>query len=68
MVLKIDNGVDDRLVEVLDLQQLFDPFAAQLLGRLRVGVDLHRCLREPRWLRAQRSPAAGVAVPAGRRG
>jgi hypothetical protein len=38
------------------------------LGHLRVGADLHRCLREPRRLRAQRSPAGGVAVPAGRRG
>ena len=31
---------DESLVEVLDLKQLFDPFAVRLLGRLHAGEEL----------------------------
>lgn len=40
MFLKMHNGEDDSLVEVLNLQQLFDPFAGQVLGRLHAGEEL----------------------------
>lgn len=40
MYLKMHSGEDDSLVEVLNLQQLFDPFAAQVLGRLHAGEEL----------------------------
>jgi hypothetical protein len=31
---------DGSLMEVLDLQQLFDPFAKRVLGRLHAGEEL----------------------------
>ena len=40
MFLKLHQVEDDSLVEVLDLQQLFDPFAGQVLGRLHAGEEL----------------------------
>lgn len=40
MFLKMHNGEDDSLVEVLNLQELFDPFALQLMGRLHAGEEL----------------------------
>jgi len=40
MFLKMHSGEDDSLVEVLNLQQLFDPFAGQVLGRLHAGEEL----------------------------
>jgi hypothetical protein len=36
-----DSSLDDSsLVEVLDVQQLFDPFASTVLGRLHAGEEL----------------------------
>ena len=45
MFLKIrhndDSSLDDSsLVEVLDVQQLFDPFGTTVLGRLHAGEEL----------------------------
>lgn len=40
MFLKLHNVEDDSLFEVLDLQQLFDPFAAKMLGRFHAGEEL----------------------------
>jgi hypothetical protein len=31
---------DEALVEVLDLTQLFDPFAARVLGRFHAGEEM----------------------------
>ncbi|UPM50874.1 acetyltransferase [Synechococcus sp. A10-1-5-1] len=31
---------DNSLVEVMELKQLFDPFAPQVLGRLHAGEEL----------------------------
>ena len=40
MFLTIQLDDDSRLVEVLDLTQLFDPFEARVLGRLHAGEEL----------------------------
>ena len=41
MVLKIRHDIDDSsLVEVLNLKQLFDPFAKTVSGRLHAGEEL----------------------------
>ena len=40
MFLRIRHDDDSSLVEVLDLQQLFDPFATTVLGRLHGGEEL----------------------------
>jgi|688.fasta_scaffold83673_2 cellulose synthase (UDP-forming) len=40
MFLRIRHNEDSSLVEVLDLQQLFDPFATSVLGRLHAGEEL----------------------------
>jgi hypothetical protein len=40
MFLRIRHDEDSSLVEVLDLQQLFDPFATTVLGRLHAGEEL----------------------------
>ena len=40
MFLKVHQTDDDSLVEVLELQQLFDPFATQVQGRLHAGEEM----------------------------
>lgn len=40
MFLRIRHDDDSSLVEILDLQQLFDPFANSVLGRLHAGEEL----------------------------
>lgn len=40
MFLKIRHDDDSSLVEVLDLKQLFDPFAASVQGRVHAGEEL----------------------------
>jgi len=40
MFLKIHHDDDASLVEVLDLKQLFDPFATSLSARLHGGEEL----------------------------
>jgi hypothetical protein len=40
MFLKIRHDDDSSLVEVLDVQQLFDPFSTHVLGRLHAGEEL----------------------------
>ena len=40
MFLKIRRADDASLVEVLDLTQLFDPFAVEVLGRVHAGEEL----------------------------
>lgn len=40
MFLKIRHDDDASLVEVLDLKQLFDPFAATVQARLHGGEEL----------------------------
>ena len=41
MFLKIRHDIDDSsLVEVLNLKQLFDPFAKTVSGRLHAGEEL----------------------------
>lgn len=40
MFLKIHHNDDASLVEILDLRQLFDPFAAQVQGRVHAGEEL----------------------------
>ena len=40
MFLKIRHDDDSSLVEVLNLQQLFDPFATSVLARLHAGEEL----------------------------
>jgi hypothetical protein len=40
MFLKIRHDDDFSLVEILDLRELFDPFAAQVAGRLHGGEDM----------------------------
>jgi hypothetical protein len=40
MFLKIQQGDDSSLVEVLDLKQLFDPFATGVLGRVHAGEEM----------------------------
>lgn len=40
MFLKIHHNEDASLVEILDLRQLFDPFAAQVQGRVHAGEEM----------------------------
>ncbi|MFN5118986.1 MAG: acetyltransferase [Cyanobacteriota bacterium] len=40
MFLKIRHDDDFSLVEILDLRELFDPFAAQVAGRLHGGEEM----------------------------
>jgi hypothetical protein len=40
MFLKIRHDDDSSLVEVLDLKQLFDPFAANVQGRIHAGEEM----------------------------
>ncbi|MEY3463809.1 MAG: hypothetical protein RLZZ468_1587 [Cyanobacteriota bacterium] len=40
MFLKIQHDDDASLVEILDLKQLFDPFAADVLGRVHAGEEM----------------------------
>ncbi|MEB3262404.1 MAG: acetyltransferase [Cyanobacteriota bacterium] len=40
MFLKIGHDDDSSLVEVLDLSQLFDPFATSVHGRVHAGEEL----------------------------
>ncbi|TVS04887.1 MAG: acetyltransferase [Cyanobium sp. PLM2.Bin73] len=40
MFLKIRHDDDSSLVEVLDLKQLFDPFATEVQARLHAGEEL----------------------------
>ena len=56
MFLKIHQGDDHRLVEVLDLKQLFDPFAAEVLGRYHAGEEM----QDP-----QGMPKARLIFPSG---
>ncbi len=51
---------DSPLVEVLDLTQLFDPFEAQVLGRLHAGEEL----QDPQpWPKAELRFPSGEALP-----
>ncbi|MFQ6538142.1 MULTISPECIES: acetyltransferase [Aphanothece] len=60
MFLKIRQGDDQRLVEVLDLKQLFDPFAAEVLGRFHAGEEL----QDPQGMTKQRLIfPSGEALP-----
>jgi hypothetical protein len=56
MFLKIQQGDDASLVEVLDLTQLFDPFAKEVLGRVHAGEEL----QDP-----QNVSKAGLHFPSG---
>jgi hypothetical protein len=40
MFLKLRDADDESLLEVLDLKQLMDPFATEVLGRLHAGEEL----------------------------
>lgn len=40
MFLKLRDADDESLVEVLDLKQLLDPFANEVLVRLHAGEEL----------------------------
>jgi hypothetical protein len=40
MFLKFRNDDDSSLVEVLDLKQLFDPFATEVQVRMHAGEEL----------------------------
>ncbi|MFN6133511.1 MAG: acetyltransferase [Synechococcaceae cyanobacterium] len=40
MFLKIRHDDDSSLVEVLDLKQLFDPFQANVQGRIHAGEEM----------------------------
>lgn len=40
MFLKIRHDDDTSLVEVLDLKQLFDPFASRVEARIHAGEEL----------------------------
>jgi hypothetical protein len=40
MFLKIRNDDDSSLVEVLDLKQLFDPFATEVKARMHAGEEM----------------------------
>jgi hypothetical protein len=60
MFLTIRHDDDSSLVEVLDLQQLFDPFAPSVLGRLHAGEEL----QDPGPLsKGQLSFPSGEALP-----
>jgi hypothetical protein len=56
MFLTIQHADDSSLVEVLDLQQLFDPFAKEVLGRIHAGEEL----QDP-----QSVSKAGLRFPSG---
>jgi hypothetical protein len=56
MFLKIRHDDDSSLVEVLDLKQLFDPFATQVQARLHGGEEL----QDP-----QPYPKADLSFPSG---
>ncbi|MFM7239147.1 MAG: acetyltransferase [Cyanobium sp.] len=60
MFLKIRHDDDSSLVEVLDLRQLFDPFAPRVLGRLHAGEEL----QDPTALnKAELSFPSGESLP-----
>ncbi|MFM7286702.1 MAG: acetyltransferase [Cyanobium sp.] len=60
MFLKIRHDDDSSLVEVLDLGQLFDPFAPRVLGRLHAGEEL----QDPAALnKAELSFPSGESMP-----
>ena len=60
MFLTIRHDDDSSLVEVLDLTQLFDPFEAQVLGRLHAGEEL----QEPQpWPKAELHFPSGETLP-----
>jgi hypothetical protein len=60
MFLTIRHDDDRSMVEVLDLPQLFDPFEAQVLGRLHAGEEL----QEPQpWPKAELRFPSGEALP-----
>jgi len=60
MFLTIQLDDDSPLVEVLDLTQLFDPFEAQVLGRLHAGEEL----QDPQpWPKAELRFPSGEALP-----
>lgn len=40
MFLKVRHDDDASLVEVLDLKQLFDPFATEVSGRIHAGEEM----------------------------
>ena len=40
MFLKVRHDDDASLVEVLDLKQLFDPFATEVNGRIHAGEEM----------------------------
>ena len=40
MFLKIRHDDDSSLLEVLDLKQLFDPFSANVNGRVHAGEEM----------------------------
>lgn len=40
MFLKLRDADDESLIEVLDLRQLLDPFATEVLARLHAGEEL----------------------------
>ena len=40
MFLKIQHDDNASLLEVLDLKQLFDPFASEVLGQIHAGEEL----------------------------
>jgi hypothetical protein len=61
MFLRIQHDDDSSLVEVLNLSQLFDPFEAQVLGRLHAGEEL----QDPqRWSKAELRFPSGEDLPA----
>ena len=60
MFLKIRHDDHSSLVEVLDLQQLFDPFSGTVRGRLHAGEEL----QDPSALsKADLSFPSGEALP-----
>jgi len=60
MFLTIRHDDDSSLVEVLNLTQLFDPFEAQVLGRLHAGEEL----QDPQpWLKTELRFPSGEALP-----
>jgi len=60
MFLTIQLDDDSPLVEVLDLTQLFDPFEAQVLGRLHAGEEL----QDPQpWPKDELRFPSGEALP-----
>lgn len=60
MFLTIRHDDDSSLVEVLDLTQLFDPFEAQVVGRLHASEEL----QDPQpWPKAELRFPSGEALP-----